>query len=65
MATGGSPAGSVANPIREWLARVAAETGSPVAMLMWASHVKNENSRKLIVSYAEMWLSRLNTMRRA
>ena len=43
------------NPIKEWLARVADECGSPASMLMWASNVRNENTRKLIAEYALLW----------
>lgn len=43
------------NPIKEWLARVATECGNPLDMLEQASHVRNANTRKLIVDYAQLW----------
>lgn len=45
------------NPIKEWLARVAAECGTPSAMLDVVSLLcpGNNNSRRLIVNYAKHW----------
>lgn len=44
-----------ANPIKEWLVRVATECGSPERMLECAASVKNENTRKLITDRAQLW----------
>jgi hypothetical protein len=53
------------NPIKEWLALVAAECGSPFAMRVAAGNVRNENTRKLIVDYADHWHRQINLRRPA
>ncbi len=49
-----------ANPIKEWIARVADECGSPAEMLNRSEHIKNSNTRKLIVDYARLWQRKID-----
>jgi len=53
------------NSIKEWLARVAVECGAPLSMEAAGLLVKNENTRRLIVEYAQVWAKRLDLRRRA
>ena len=53
------------NPIKEWLARVAAECGNPLEMLLQAGALKNENTRRLVATYAEIWQRKLDLKRPA
>lgn len=56
---------SATNPIKEWLARVAAECGDPDAMIEQAKSLKNENTRRLIIEYAQYWKRKLALRRPA
>lgn len=56
---------SRSNSITEWLARVAAECGSPAKMEEQARLLKNANSRRLITEYAQLWSKKLDERRRA
>ena len=53
------------NPVKEWLARVAAECGTPLDMEAAGLLVKNENSRRLIINYAQLWARRRAESKRA
>jgi len=53
------------NPITEWLARVAVECGSPLQMEIDARFIKNENTRLLVIRYAQLWSRRLGESKRA
>jgi len=47
------------NPIKEWLARVATECGTPREMYAQGQQLKIDNSRRLVTQYAKMWQRRL------
>lgn len=49
----------------EWLARVAAECGSPAQMENAARPLKNDNTRLLVTRYAQLWSRRLAESKRA